>query len=182
MLSKKLAQTGVSVLLIALAGCAKTRPRAPTTQVPPPATNAARTAPALENAAPRAAPEPAPITASELDVLAPPKKWPVPKGKLDDARFIALSARYMAILASLPAPRRTQDNLVNALDSLLADEGLGPADYRAHAEAISRDPARKKKVGAEIVRIVNKRLGIKLGAVGPVPPQVPQQEAKPGAR
>jgi len=187
-MSKKLARSLVAALLLTLVGCARSRPVPEPAAAPLPVAGAPAGAQeptaAQRPVAREPAPEPRPVTSAELDVLAPPKKWPVPKGKLDDARFVALSARYLGALVTLPEPRRTQQNILATLETVLSQEGVSPEEFRKHAEQVSSDPKRRESVGAEVVKLVNERLGIELkanvvGLPGVLPPE---EEAKPDER
>jgi hypothetical protein len=157
---KKLVRYWVLGVFVVVGGCSK--PAAPPPTAGPakgPDVVRYQDTPTGREHTPPAAKEEPPLTAAELERAAPQVDWTVAKGKLDDSSFVTLSARYVAVVAGLPQERRTGTNLLLALEAILYDAHIEPEAYKTYAEKVTAEPARRKRVGDRIVKLVEQRTG-----------------------
>ena len=158
---KKLVQYTVVLVMTTLCGCAR-KPAETVARAPVPVTAAVKVEKPAGGSAGNEEPA-APLTRQELEQAAPQSEWEIPEGKLDDAKFVAVSARYLAAVLRLPEARRSADNMLLALEEALFDAHVTVEEYKAYAGKVSADAGRKKRLGKRIVKLVVERTGIKVG-------------------
>lgn len=137
---------------------------APTAPTPAPEAPPA----ASEEPRPRPAP-PAPPDSPEPPAEAPEKPrgeklpWRVPEGPLDDAKFIVISAKYIASAVKLAEKGEgDQDTMMEVLRAILKEGRVTVEEYTGYAAQVQDDPERARKVGEAIIRLAEERTGIKL--------------------
>lgn len=117
-------------------------------------------------------PQPAPDTPSEPPTEAPTARdkprgdklpWRVPEGPLDDAKFIVISAKYIAAAAKLSEQGEDdQDTMMEVLRAILKEGRITVDEYTDYAGQLQDDPERARKTGEAIIRLAEERGGIKL--------------------
>jgi hypothetical protein len=125
-------------------GCARRAPKAaPPAPVAPVAPAANATGAAGQPAAPSRA-----------------NPWKTPAGKLDDEKFIVISAKYTVAGLKLSGEQRQSDEVMRVvLLAILKDAGVTVEQYTAYADEVARDPARKTRVGDAILDLVKQNGG-----------------------
>jgi hypothetical protein len=101
-----------------------------------------------------AAPREAPISHSRKN------PWKTPAGKLDDARYALIQAKYTVAVLNLPAAQRKNDAVMRVvLEAILDDADVSVGEYLAYGKSVAEDPARKRRVSDEAMRLVRQHGG-----------------------
>lgn len=78
--------------------------------------------------------------------------WRIPEGKLDEAKFIAISAKYTAASLQLSEKERTSDELMRVvLKAILKEANVTVEEYAAYADQVARDETRRARVSDAIL-------------------------------
>lgn len=168
----------LAMVALTLAGCARpvAPPPASDTRPPagPPAPTATRpgtftTSPAPGKKQPPAKPPSAAAQARPATPAPQPpgKQWVTPPGKLDDAKFITISAKYLAGVHALRSEGKLTDKSPPGaqelvLKQILKDANVTVQEYQAYAKQVADDPARTERIRDAVVAEVMKHTGIKL--------------------
>ena len=153
-----------AAVVLVCAGCSKPAPE--TSPAANAVTGSAAGAPPAAPSAPAAAPSPAAAPAETSKTSRPAaskQRLTIPAGKLDDAKFISISAKYATAALRLGDKGSSDaDALRLALSAILKEANVTVDEYSQYASAVSTDPQRRQKVADAILRLTEKQSGAKL--------------------
>lgn len=84
--------------------------------------------------------------------------WEIPEGPLDDAKFVAISAKYVAAVQGMDESARSEENIRLVMMKVLKEANVTEQEYSDYADAAAKDPERAEKL-AKLIEAAMKTVG-----------------------